>query len=79
MVEHNLDVEHSILFVRPKSAFAADDFAKIARTADPHIESTGGLAGIVIEVQSFPGWEGFGALAAHLRFVRDHHRRSTLR
>ena len=75
MIEHDLDTVHSILYVRPKSALAAADFAEIARTVDPHIEATGKLAWIVIEAPSFPGWEGFGAVAAHLRFVRDHHRR----
>lgn len=75
MIEHNLDAAHSILYVRPMSALAADDFAKVASTVDPHIEATGGLAGIVIETPSFPGWEGLGAMAAHFRFVRDHHRR----
>jgi len=75
MIEHDLDTVHSILYVRLKSALAADDFAKIASTVDPHIEATGDLAGIVIEATSFPGWEGLGALAAHFRFVRDHHRR----
>jgi hypothetical protein len=74
MVEHELDTAHSILYVRPRSALAGDDFAKIAGTVDPHIEATGGLAGIVIETPSFPGWEGLGAMAAHFRFVRDHHR-----
>jgi len=75
MIEHDLDIAHSILYVRPKSALAADDFTKLAHTVDPHIEATGGLAGIVIETPSFPGWEGLGAMAAHVRFVRDHHRR----
>ena len=75
MIEHDLDAVHSILYVRPKAALAAEDFAKIASTVDPHIEATGVLAGIVIDAPSFPGWEGFGALAAHVRFVRDHHRR----
>jgi hypothetical protein len=75
MIEHDLDTVHSILYVRPQSALAADDFAKLASTVDPHIEATGHLAGIVIETPSFPGWEGLGAMAAHLRFVRDHHRR----
>ena len=74
MVEHELDAARSILFVRPRSALAADDFAKLAAAVDPHIEATGGLAGIVIETPSFPGWDGLGAAAAHLRFVRDHHR-----
>lgn len=75
MVEYELDTANSILYVRPKSALAADDFARIASTVDPHIEATGGLAGIVIETPSFPGWEGIGAMVAHFRFVRDHHRR----
>ena len=75
MIEHDLDAANSILYVRPKSALAAEDFAALAGTVDPHIEATGGLAGIVIETPAFPGWEGLGAMAAHLRFVRDHHRR----
>jgi hypothetical protein len=75
MIEYDLDTAHSILYVRPKGALAADDFAKIASTVDPHIEATGDLAGIVIEAPSFPGWEGFGAMAAHVRFVHDRHRR----
>jgi hypothetical protein len=75
MIEHNLDTADSILYLRPKSALSADDFAKLASTVDPHIEASGDLAGIVIETPSFPGWEGLGAMAAHLRFVRDHHRR----
>jgi hypothetical protein len=32
------------------------------------------LAGLIIEAPSFPGWKSFGALVAHLRFVRDHHK-----
>src|SRR4051812_18941089 len=75
MIEYNLDTALSILYVRPKSALAAADFAKIASTVDPHIEATGDLAGIVLEAPTFPGWESFGAMAAHFRFVRDHHRR----
>jgi hypothetical protein len=27
-----------------------------------------------IYTESFPGWENFGALVAHLKFVADHHR-----
>src|SRR6476660_849427 len=75
MLDFHLDTADSILYLRPKSALAADDFAKVASTVDPHIEATGGLAGILIETPSFPGWEGLGAMAAHFRFVRDHHRR----
>src|SRR5262245_41939424 len=76
MLEYRLDEAQAILYLRPKSALSAEDFAALGRTVDPFLEKTGGaLAGIVVEVDAFPGWDSFGALAAHLRFVRDHHRR----
>jgi SpoIIAA-like len=75
MIEHNLDAEHSILYLRPKSALQKDDFAELARTVDPYIEVTGDLAGLIIETPAFPGWDSLGAIVAHFRFVRDHHKR----
>ena len=76
MIEFHLDTERSILHVRPKSALEKDDFAKLAQKVDPHIESSGGLRGLIVEAPSgFPGWDSFGALVAHIRFVRDHHKR----
>ncbi|MET0995277.1 MAG: hypothetical protein ABWY20_14870 [Mycobacterium sp.] len=62
MIEYNLDTEHSILHVQPKSALEQDDFVKLAKAVDPHIEATGGLVGLIIEAPSFPGWKSFGAL-----------------
>ena len=75
MIDHTLDAEHSILYVRPKSALSKEDFDKLAMAVDPHIEAAGDLAGLIIETPGFPGWNSFGAMAAHFRFVRDHHRR----
>ena len=75
MIEHTLDTEHSILYLRPKSALKQDDFVQLAKTVDPYIEKTGDLAGLIIEAPKFPGWESLGAMAAHFRFVRDHHKR----
>jgi SpoIIAA-like len=74
MIEHNLDTANSILYVRPKAALTQGDFEQLAKTVDPFIEDTGGLAGLIIEVTAFPGWESLGAMAAHFRFVRGHHR-----
>ena len=75
MIEHTLDTEQSILYLRPKSALERADFEQLAKTVDPYIEATGGLAGLIIEAPKFPGWDSFGALVAHFRFVRDHHKR----
>ena len=54
MIEYDLDTEHSILHVQPKSAIEKDDFVKLANAVDPHIEATGGLAGLIIETRRFP-------------------------
>lgn len=75
MIEHTLDTTHSILYVRPKSALEQADFEQLAKTVDPYLGETGELAGLIIEAPRFPGWEGLGAMAAHFRFVRDHHKR----
>ena len=75
MLDFNFDATDSIVYLRPTNALEADDFVKLAATVDPHIEKSGKLAGLIVEVSQFPGWDSFGALAAHLRFVRDHHRK----
>jgi hypothetical protein len=75
MIEHTLDTVNSILYLRPKSALEQGDFEQLAKTVDPYIEKNGDLAGLIIEAPAFPGWESLGAMAAHFRFVRDHHKR----
>jgi len=74
MIEHTLDTAHAILYVRPKDSLTKGDFAELTQTVDSYIEQAGGLAGIIIEAPTFPGWEDIGAMAAHFRFVRDHHK-----
>jgi hypothetical protein len=74
MIEHTLDTANSILYVRPKSSLEQSDFVQLAKAVDPYIEETGGLAGLIIEAPTFPGWESLGAMVAHIRFVRDHHK-----
>ncbi|HJQ98943.1 MAG TPA: STAS/SEC14 domain-containing protein [Candidatus Polarisedimenticolaceae bacterium] len=76
MLEHTLDTENGILHLHPDSALQESDFAELASVLDPYIEGHGELKGVVVEAPSgFPGWDSLGAMAAHFRFVRDHHRR----
>jgi hypothetical protein len=75
MIEFELDNPNAILTVQPKSALEKVDFEQLAAAVDPFLEANGRLAGLLIEVASFPGWESVGAMAAHFRFVRDHHKR----
>jgi hypothetical protein len=75
VIEHRLDAARGILYLRPASALRKEDFAELAATVDPHIEANGNLAGIILDVKAFPGWESLGAMAAHFRFIRGHHRK----
>jgi hypothetical protein len=75
MLDFNVDAEHSIVHLRPKAALSKQDFEMLTKAVDPHIEAKGGLAGIIVEIGQFPGWESLGAMAAHFRFVRDHHKK----
>jgi hypothetical protein len=74
MLDYDLDTAHSIVVVRPQSRLDKDDFAKLAEAVDPQIETAGDLAGVIIDVASFPGWHDFGSMVSHFRFVRDHHK-----
>jgi hypothetical protein len=74
MIAYDVDTAHSIVVVRPQSRLAKDDFVELAKAVDPQIEAAGYLAGVIIDAPSFPGWEDFGSLVSHFRFVRDHHK-----
>lgn len=72
MIEYDLDTAHSILLVRPKSKLDRNDFVELAKAVDSQIEATGDLGGLIINAAAFPGWDSFGAMVTHFRFVRDH-------
>ncbi|RUP01229.1 MAG: STAS/SEC14 domain-containing protein [Mycobacterium sp.] len=72
MIDYELDAASSVLLVRPESALDKDDFVRLAKVVDPHIEANGDLNGLIISAAKFPGWDSFGALVTHFRFVRDH-------
>ena len=74
MLAHRLLEDEAILIIKPKGALERSDFSGLAARIDPYIEHAGGLDGVMVEAQSFPGWSDFAALVSHLRFVRDHHR-----
>ena len=74
MIDHTLDTANAILHLRPRSALEPLDFEQLAKAVDPFIAERGDLAGLIVETPGFPGWSSFGAMAAHMRFVRDHHK-----
>ena len=74
MIKFELLKDIGVLALEPKDALSTEDFQEISRVIDPYIREKGKLTGLLIEAASFPGWDSFGALIEHLKFVHDHQR-----
>jgi len=72
MLKINLDKSSGILMVEPDGKLTENDFVEASKIIDPYIKETGKLNGIIIHSQSFPGWESFGAMVTHFKFVKNH-------
>ena len=72
MLKHELRQIDGILVLHPEGPLEATDFATVARDVDVYLERHGMLRGVLIRAKSFPGWKNFGALLAHLKFLKAH-------
>lgn len=75
MLNHELRQDDGILVLHPQGPLEAADFTTLASQVDVYLERHGRLRGVLIRAKAFPGWKDFGALLAHLKFVKDHHKR----
>jgi hypothetical protein len=74
MIEYELIPDEGILVVKLVSALQAGDFEQLNREVDAYLRTRPCLKGVMICATAFPGWRNVGAVLAHLKFVRDHHR-----
>ena len=75
MIKHEILQPEGILIVEPLSALAAEDFQALASEVNTYLAGHPDLHGILIHARAFPGWDSFAAFVAHIRFIRDVHRR----
>lgn len=75
MIHYELQSEKGILILKPQGPLEKEDFAGIAQDADAYIERHGSLNGLIIVAERFPGWEDVQGFVAHVKFVRDHHKK----
>ena len=73
MLNVSLDRLEGIAVLEPQGELTQEDFVAASDKIDPYIEKHGELNGLLISTESFPGWNSFGALISHLRFIKDHH------
>jgi len=75
MLNVELDSAMEIAVLKPEGALSENDFDNAAKVIDPYLELHGGLKGLIISTRDFPGWESFGSLTKHIKFVKDHQKR----
>jgi hypothetical protein len=69
-----LDEATGMAILKPDGALSKKDFIYASSVIDPYIEKSGKLNGLIISTRKFPGWESFGSLIKHFKFVKDHHK-----
>ncbi len=77
MLNINIDEENRIATLEPSAELSKADFTSAARIIDQYLAGSGKLNGVIIHVKTFPGWDSFAALVAHLKFIKEHHERIT--
>ena len=75
MLKVTLDKKNSIVILEPQGALSKEDFDAAVKIIDPYIEENGKLKGLIIEAESFPGWDNLAALSRHITFVKNHHQK----
>lgn len=75
MISFEIDRDKNILIIQPAGKLEVSDFDNLAKSVDPYIEEVGKLSGLMIYTESFPGWQDFGALVKHFKFVKEHHKK----
>ncbi|CAA0078708.1 Uncharacterised protein [Halioglobus japonicus] len=71
MLKHEIDTENGILTVTPSGELSAMDFKRLTDTVDEYNATHEPLDSLMILSEHFPGWDSFGALFQHLKFVRQ--------
>jgi len=75
MLNISIDREKSIAILTPHGALSKEDMEDTSKIIDSYLEKELKLKGVIIYVDTFPGWNSFSALVAHLKFIGEHHKK----
>lgn len=75
MIDAQLLRSEGILIVAPVDKLQQADFERLRLLADPYIEEHGELRGVLIDAETFYGWDDFSSMLSHIRFARNYQQR----
>ena len=75
MLAYSIRKPEGILVLEPGGPLTKADFDGLRAAVDAYLQDHPKLHGLMIHIKAFPGWESFAGFAAHLNFIRDHHKK----
>jgi hypothetical protein len=75
MLDYMIMKPEGIVVMTPRAPLGEEDFGGLGAAVDAYLSDHAGLRGVLVHAEAFPGWEDFAGFIAHMRFVRDHHKR----
>jgi hypothetical protein len=75
VLEYTIMKPEGILVLKPNAALSKEDFVGLSACVDAYLADHASIHGVLIQSESFPGWESFAGFTAHIRFVRNHQQR----
>ena len=75
MLDYSIMDAEGILVLKPHAPLSKEDFNGLGAVVDAYLSDHAKLHGVLIRTRDFPGWENFGGFAAHMHFVREHHKK----
>jgi hypothetical protein len=72
MIDAQLLRKEGILVVAPVDSLQKADFERLRLLVDPYIEKHGGLTGLLIDAETFFGWDDFPGMLSHIRFAQNY-------
>jgi hypothetical protein len=75
MLDYMVMKPEGIVVMTPKAPLSKEDFSGLSAAVDAYLSDHASIRGVLIHAESFPGWESFAGFVAHMRFVRDHHKK----
>lgn len=75
MLDAKLMREDAILVLIPSDTLSETDFERLRLLVDPYFDTHDTLNGVMLYVDSFPGWTDFVSLLAEFPFIDDHQSR----
>jgi hypothetical protein len=75
MLEFTIVKPEGIVVLNPMASLTREDFVGLSATVDAYLADHPAIHGLLVHAKSFPGWESFAGFVAHMRFVRDHHKK----